>query len=129
MTNSSTSKFIVGCLLGLSVFATDGLGQTWEIFDEDYQLVKRVENGNFMILGNALRINTHDEGLSLLSPEYESFSTMSDTEIYQYLEPWVIIKKGEKYGAFHEYGDEVFSPSFDRIYSYFNLLLGKKGET
>ncbi|WP_114747773.1 WG repeat-containing protein [Pleomorphovibrio marinus] len=129
MTNSSTGKFIIGSLFCAALVASEGKGQTWEIFDEDYKLVKRVENGDFMILGSALRVNNHDSGLSLLSSEYESFSTISDTEIYQYLEPWVIVKKGDKFGALHEYGDEVFTPSYDKIYSYFNLLLGKKGET
>jgi hypothetical protein len=122
-------KCVAGILLSMTIMGSEGFGQTWEIFDDEYQLVKRVENGNFLILGNALRVNTNEDGLSLLSTEYESFSTISDTEIYQYLEPWVIIKKGEKFGAFHEYGDEVFAPTFDKIYSYFNLLLGKKGET
>lgn len=129
MTNSSTGKFIIGSLFCVVLVASEGKGQTWEIFDEDYKLVKRVENGDFMILGNALRVNNHGSGLSLLSSDYESFSTMSDTEIYQYLEPWVIVKKGDKFGALHEYGDEVFTPSYDKIYSYFNLLLGKKGES
>ncbi|MCC5939379.1 MAG: WG repeat-containing protein [Lunatimonas sp.] len=89
--------------------------------------MRKIENGNLSYLGNSLRINTLNNNVSLLSQEYETFFTIKDTKLHQFLEPWVIVSKGEKLGALHEYGDMVFQPEFDHIESYFNLLLGKKG--
>jgi len=105
------------------------LGQTWEIFDHEFKLVRKIQNGNLNILGNALRINTGNEQLSLLSQEYKSFITIEDTRVYQYLEPWIIVSANGKFGALHEYGDLVYPTEYDRIETYFNLLLGQKGET
>ena len=102
-------------------------GQTWEIFDQNFTLERKIRNGELNILGTALRINTKNSHLSLLSNEYESFVSIDDTRVYQYLEPWIIVYSKGKYGALHEYGDWVFPTEYDRIESYFNLLLGKSG--
>ncbi|MFC4873693.1 WG repeat-containing protein [Negadavirga shengliensis] len=115
-----TFLFILG-MVSPSVHA-----QTWEIFDRDYRLIRKIENGNLNILGSALRVNAVGDDLNLLSQEYESFATIDNSSIYQYLEPWVIVKNGGKLGAFHEYGDEVLKPEYDRIENYYNLLLSQK---
>lgn len=113
-------------LLILGTVPLSGPAQTWEIFDRDYHLIRKIENGNLQILGSALRINTVGDDLNLLSQEYESFATIDNSSIYQYLEPWVIVQKQGKFGAFHEYGDEVLKPEYDRIENYYNLLLAQK---
>ncbi|MEX2564942.1 MAG: WG repeat-containing protein [Cyclobacteriaceae bacterium] len=102
-------------------------GQTWEIFDRNYNLIQKVENGNFHILGNALRINDSGENLNLLGQNYEAYSSISGASIYQYLEPWLIVRKNNKFGAFHEYGDQPLPCEYDRIQTFYNLLLAQKG--
>jgi hypothetical protein len=118
---------LIICSLLLILLSGNSFGQTWEIFDQEYKLVRKIQNGNLNILGNALRINTGNQQLSLLSQEYESFITIDDTQVYQYLEPWVIVYSNGKFGALHEYGDLVYRTEYERIESYFNLLLGQKG--
>ncbi|HSI77773.1 MAG TPA: WG repeat-containing protein [Lunatimonas sp.] len=115
------------CSLLLLILSGSASGQTWEIFDQEFKLVRKIQNGNLNILGTALRINTGNQQLSLLSQEYESFITIDDTRVYQYLEPWIIVSANGKFGALHEYGDLVYRTEYDRIESYFNLLLGLKG--
>ena len=122
-----TSKQIYISFL-LILFSGVAWGQTWEIFDQQFKLIQKIQNGDLNILGTALRINTSNQQLSLLSQEYESFITIEDTDVYQYLEPWIIVSKNGKYGALHEYGDVVYRSEYDRIESYFNLLLGQKGK-
>lgn len=119
--------FGLSLLIGIAI-CRNASGQTWEVYDQDYRLLRKIENGNFNILGNALRVNAFQKQLSLLSQEYESFITIDETEVYQYLEPWIIVRKDGKFGTLHEYGDLVFPTEFDRIETYFNLLLGQKGK-
>ncbi|MEX2511446.1 MAG: WG repeat-containing protein [Cyclobacteriaceae bacterium] len=102
-------------------------GQTWEIFDRNYNLIQKVENGNFHILGSTLRINDSGENLNLLGNDYEAYSSISGASIYQYLEPWLIVRKDSLFGAFHEYGDQPLLCEYDRIQTYYNLLLAQKG--
>ncbi|WP_209331606.1 WG repeat-containing protein [Lunatimonas salinarum] len=102
-------------------------GQTWEIYNSDYKLLRKIENGDLNYLGNSLRVNMQNNQVSLLSQDYEEFFTLKDVTLHQFLEPWVIVSKGTNFGALHEYGDMVFEPEFEHIESYFNLLMGKKG--
>lgn len=120
-------KNLFFCSFLLTLFSGNAFCQTWEIFDQEFKLVRKIQNGNLNILGNALRINTGNQRLSLLSQEYESFITIDDTRVYQYLEPWIIVTANGKFGAIHEYGDLVYRTEYDRVESYFNLLLGGKG--
>ncbi|WP_035805551.1 WG repeat-containing protein [Lunatimonas lonarensis] len=107
--------------------ASSAVGQTWEVFDNDYKLLRKIENGNLSYLGNSLRVNTLNSHISLLSQDYESFITIENTKLVRFMEPWIIISKGDKQGALHEYGDLVFPPEYDQIESFFNILMGKKG--
>jgi hypothetical protein len=102
-------------------------GQTWEIYDEDYTLLKKIENNKIKVLGNAVRVSTDGHSLKLLGKDYEPILSINNAEVFQYLQPWIIITANGKYGAYHEYGEEIFSTEYDKIETYYNLLLARKG--
>mgnify|MGYP003668830906 FL=1 len=58
----------------------------------------------------------------------QPFTNIEGASLYQFLEPWIIIKNNEKFGALHEYGEQVLPATYDEIQSYYTLLLGRKGE-
>jgi len=101
--------------------------QVWEVFDQHLNLEKKISHGNIHLLGNSLRINAWENDLSFLGPDYEAFATLDSARLYQYLEPWIIIHNGDKFGAFHEYGEQVLPTIYDEVATYYNLLLSKKG--
>ncbi|MEX2593113.1 MAG: WG repeat-containing protein [Anditalea sp.] len=103
------------------------LGQTWEIYDENYTLIRKIENDKIKVLGNAVRVSTKDSTLKLLSKSYEPILSINNAEVFQYLEPWIIITAKGKFGAYHEYGEEIFPTEYDVIETYYNLLLARKG--
>lgn len=103
------------------------VGQTWEIYDEDYTLVKKIENQRLNILGNAVRVSTTDSSLNLLGREYETIVSVNNAKVFQYLEPWIIVVDDGQFGAFHEYGEKIFDTDYETIETYYNLLLAKKG--
>ncbi|MDN3686969.1 WG repeat-containing protein [Cyclobacterium jeungdonense] len=111
-------------LLSVSI----GFGQTWEVFDQNFNLEKKISPGNIYLLGNSLRINVWENDLSFLDPEYRPFITVDSASLYQYLEPWIIIKNSGKYGAFHEYGEQVLPPIYDEISTFYTHLLARKGQ-
>jgi hypothetical protein len=47
-------------------------------------------------------------------------------EVYQYLEPWILVKGENGIGAYHEYGQLVLPLEYEEIQTYYNLLLAKK---
>lgn len=101
--------------------------QVWEIFDQKLNLEKKISDGDIQLLGNSIRINNWENDLFFLGSDYESFATVDSSSIYQYLEPWIIIKNGNEFGAFHEYGEQVMPTVYDEIATYYNLLLSRKG--
>ncbi|NHE57652.1 WG repeat-containing protein [Cyclobacterium plantarum] len=101
--------------------------QVWEVFDKQLNLEKKISNGDIQLLGNSIRINNWENDLLFLGPDYESFATVDSSSLYQYLEPWIIIKNENKFGAFHEYGEQVMPTVYDEIATYYNLLLARKG--
>ena len=103
------------------------VGQTWEVYDEDLTLVRKIENENINILGNAVRVSTGNNSLNLLGKNYETIVAINDAKVFQYLEPWIIVEQEGKYGAYHEYGEKIFDTEYDVIDTYYNLLLAKKG--
>tara|TARA_R110002074_G_scaffold75130_5_gene171925 strand:- start:514 stop:2097 length:1584 start_codon:yes stop_codon:yes gene_type:complete len=102
--------------------------QTWEVFDNNFHLEKKLAEGEIFLLGNSLRINVADNDLAFLDANYEPFTNIEGASLYQFLEPWIIIKNNEKFGALHEYGEQVLPATYDEIQSYYTLLLGRKGE-
>lgn len=102
-------------------------GQTWEVYDEDFTLVRKIENENINILGNAVRVSTGHNSLNLLGKNYETIVAIDNAKVFQYLEPWIIVEQEGKFGAYHEYGEKIFDTEYDVIETYYNLLLAKKG--
>jgi len=103
------------------------VAQTWEIYDENYTLVRKIENEKIKVLGNAVRVSTNDGTLNLLGKDYETILSIDNAKVFQYLEPWIVISEEGKFGAFHEYGEQIFEADYDVIETYYNLLLAKKG--
>lgn len=113
--------------LVMGTFISFSLGQTWEIYDESYKLLRKIENEKINVLGQSVRVSSNDSVLSLLGKNYEPILTIKNAEVFQYLEPWIIIEENGKFGAFHQYGEQIFGTEYDRIETYYNLLLAKKG--
>src|SRR5690606_17971864 len=111
----------------LGAFTSFSFAQTWEIYDEDFTLLKKIENEKIKVLGNAVRVSTGEGTLNLLGINYEPIVSISNASVFQYLEPWIIITDNGKFGAFHEYGERIFETDYDVIETYYNLLLAKKG--
>src|SRR5690554_5870659 len=101
--------------------------QTWEIYDEDFTLLKKIENEKIMVLGTSLRLSDQGGSFNLLGKNYEPIVNIHNSEIFQYLEPWIIISEDGKLGAYHEYGEEIFKTEYDDIDTYYNLLLARQG--
>ena len=113
--------------ISIGTFITFSMGQTWEIYDEDYTLIKKIENEKIKVLGNAVRVSIGDSMLNLLGTDYEPILSIKNARVFQYLEPWIIITENGKFGAFHEYGERIFETEYDVIETYYNLLLAQKG--
>ncbi|WP_040415420.1 WG repeat-containing protein [Cyclobacterium qasimii] len=120
-------KFFIALLLFV-MFAREGSTQTWEVFDSNFHLEKKLSKGEIFLLGNSLRINVWNNDLSFLDSKYEPFTVIEDASLYQFLEPWIIIKNNDKFGALHEYGEQVLPAIYDEIDTYYTLLLARKGE-
>ncbi|WP_375583898.1 WG repeat-containing protein [Cyclobacterium xiamenense] len=118
--------FLLFAVLWLSPFP-ESRAQTWEVFDSDFNLEKKISSGNIFLLGNSLRINVWENDLSFLDPEYNSFVRIDSARLYQYLEPWIVIKNGDTFGAFHEYGEQVLESEYDEITTFYTHLLARKG--
>lgn len=102
-------------------------GQTWEIYDENFTLQRKITNETIHILGNAVRVSTGENSFNLLGKSYETIVRVDNARVFQYLEPWIIVENNGKFGAYHEYGEKIFEAEYDVIDTYYNLLLAKKG--
>ncbi|WP_194777291.1 WG repeat-containing protein [Pararhodonellum marinum] len=104
--------------------------QQWEVFDYDFNLVQRLNNQEFTLLGEAVRVSKTDKQLKLLNQSYKPFLSLKGEEIYQYLSPWIITKSDDqKMGVYHEYGEEIFSTEFDQIEVLnHQILVEKEGQ-
>ena len=120
-------RFFITLLLTV-LFARVGSTQTWEVFDNDFHLEKKLSKGEIFLLGNNLRINVWDNDLSFLDAKYEPFTVIEDASLYQFLEPWIIIQNKDKFGAIHEYGEQVLPAIYDEIDSYYTRLLARLGD-
>lgn len=106
-------------------FAT---AQSWEVYDEQVQLQSRLIFDKIEILGESVRIGTKGEVISLLSADLKPSTTLEGNSIYQYLEPWILVKGPKGLGAYHEYGQLTLPLEYDQIQTYINMLLANKGD-
>jgi hypothetical protein len=115
---------VAGMLLGIHSISN---AQTWEVYDHNFNLTRKIEKDNIKLLSETVRISELDQQIQLLNPQYKPFYKLKGNHIYQFMEPWIIVSDGDKYGVFHEYGEEVFPVEYDDIQTYYNHLLVKKG--
>ena len=101
--------------------------QSWEVYDTKIKLQSRLIYDEIDILSETVKIGKIGEELSLLSTELKPAVSLEGTEIYQYLEPWILVKGPNGIGAFHEYGQQVLPLEYEKIDTYFNMLLASKG--
>ncbi|MEN2283176.1 WG repeat-containing protein [Algoriphagus sp. SE2] len=108
-------------------FLTFSQAQTWEVYDGEFKLQSRLLYDELDLLSETVRIGKKDSVLSLLSADLKPVVSLLGSEVYQYLEPWILVKGPNGIGAFHEYGQQVLPLEYDEIQTYFNLLLARKG--
>ncbi|MCH7414438.1 WG repeat-containing protein [Belliella sp. R4-6] len=117
-------KIFLICSLLFPIIANS---QSWEIYDHKLNLKSRIAYDQINILGESVRVSTANKQLRLLSKDYKPFLDLKGESVYQYLEPWLIVKGPDGLGAFHEYGEEIFTPDYDDIQIFYTRLLAKKG--
>src|SRR5690554_6631622 len=88
-------------ILMMSMLTSLAIGQTWEVYDEDYKLVRKIENEKINILGNAVRVSTTEGTLNLLGKDYETILSIDNAKVFQYLEPWIIDRKSTRRNVHH----------------------------
>lgn len=121
-------KFVLA-LFTLSICSLQySFSQTWEVYDDEYRLQKRLLYDQVELLSETVRIGKKDSVLSLLSSDLNPAVSLQGSEVYQYLEPWILVKGPNGLGAFHEYGQQVLPLEYDEIQTYFTLLLARKGK-
>jgi hypothetical protein len=108
-------------------FISISQAQTWEVYNDQFRLQTRLIYDEVNLLSETVRIGKKDSILSLLSADLKPAVSLQGNEIYQYLEPWILVKGPTGIGAFHEYGQQVLPLEYDEIETYFNLLLARKG--
>ncbi|SFT87216.1 WG containing repeat-containing protein [Algoriphagus locisalis] len=101
--------------------------QSWEVYNTQLQLQSRLIYDEIDLLSETVRIGKRGNELSLLSNDFKPAVSLVGTEIYQYLEPWILVKGPNGIGAFHEYGQQVLPLEYEKIQTYFNMLLASKG--
>lgn len=101
--------------------------QVYEVYDDQLQLIQKINNDHIYLLSNVIRVSDKNNQLKLLNHRYEPFLEIEGEQIYQYLSPWIIIKKNGKLGAYHEYGEEILKTEYDQIDPYYNQILARKG--
>lgn len=101
--------------------------QTWEVYDLQGKLKSRAIYDRIEVLSESVIIGKDENGLSMLSRDLKPMVNLKGNEIYQYLAPWILVKGPNGIGAFHEYGQQAFPLEYEEIQTYFNFLLGKKG--
>lgn len=79
------------------------------------------------ILGESVTIGKNEKGLYLLSPDLRPMLDLQGEEVYQYLQPWIVVKGPKGLGAFHEYGQLALPLEYEEIKTYTNILLARRG--
>jgi hypothetical protein len=100
--------------------------QTYEVYDYDMNLKTRLVYKSIALLSESVKIGSNEEGLFLLSNDFKPAVNLEGDEIYQFLEPWILVKGPNGIGAFHEYGQKILDLEYDEIETYFNFLLARK---
>jgi hypothetical protein len=124
MVNIELKKLFFSLLL---VFPLIGNAQTWEVFDAKLNLSSRIEYDKISLLSETVRLSTSQQQLKLLNNDYRPFLSIKGESVYQYLEPWIVVKGAQGYGVYHEYGDEIFAPEYDKIEVVYTRILAQKG--
>ena len=120
-------KYILSLWLICSFnFSTLSQAQTWEVYNEQLQLQSRLIYDKIELLSETVRIGKKGDEISLLSKDLTPALVLQGNEVYQYLEPWILVRGENGIGAYHEYGQLVLPLEFEEIQTYYNLLLAKK---
>jgi hypothetical protein len=114
------------CLISSFYFSTLSQAQTWEVYNEQLQLQSRLMYDKIELLSETVRIGKKGDEISLLSKDLTPAVVLQGKEVYQYLEPWILVKGENGIGAYHEYGQLVLPLEYEEIQTYYNLLLAKK---
>lgn len=101
--------------------------QTWEVFDLKGTLQQRAIYERIEILGETVITGKNESGLYLLSPDLRPMLDLQGDEVYQYLQPWIVVKGPKGLGAFHEYGQLALPLEYEEIKTYTNILLARRG--
>lgn len=123
---SNSSRIFLVILIPL-LFSTSVFSQTWDVYDLQGKLKSRAIFDRIEVLSETVITGKNQDGLFLLSRELKPMVDLKGTEIYQYLTPWILVKGPQGIGAFHEYGQLVMPLEYEEIQTYFNFLLGRKG--
>lgn len=123
---SKVYTLTIGLFL-LSFLSTPVQAQTWEVYDTKYDLQARLIYDDIELLSETVRIGKRANQLFLLSADLKPAVSLVGHEVYQYLQPWILVKGAAGIGAFHEYGQQVLPLEYDEIDTYINLLLARKG--
>lgn len=123
---NKTLTLILGLCLTFS-FSNPAISQTWEVYDTNFNLKSRLVYDQIKLLGETVKIGKRDSVLYLLSTDLEPAVSLEGNEVYQYMQPWILVKGAKGIGAFHEYGQKVLPLEYDDIETYFNYLLARKG--
>ncbi len=119
-----TSIFCLNLIFFISASAQS---QTWEVYDSKFQLQSRLMYDTIELLSETVKIGKSGDELFLLTRDFKPALTLEGKEVYQYLEPWILVRSETGIGAYHEYGQQVLKLEYDEIETYFNLLLARKG--
>jgi len=120
-------KYILSlCLISCFYFPIISQAQTWEVYNEQIQLQSRLMYDKIELLSETVRIGKKGDEISLLSKDLTPAVVLQGKEVYQYLEPWILVKGENGIGAYHEYGQLVLPLEYEEIQTYYNLLLAKK---
>lgn len=114
------------CLICSFYFSMSSQAQTWEVYNEQLQLQSRLIYDKIELLSETVRIGKKGDEISLLSKDLTPAVVLQGKEVYQYLEPWILVKGENGIGAYHEYGQLVLPLEYEEIQTYYNLLLAKK---
>ncbi|WP_339863946.1 WG repeat-containing protein [uncultured Algoriphagus sp.] len=115
------------CLLSTFFISEAAHSQSWEVYNTNIQLQSRLIYDEIELLSETVKIGKKGSELSLLSNDLRPAVSLVGTEVYQYLEPWILVKGPKGIGAFHEYGQQVLPLEYEKIQTYFNMLLASKG--
>ena len=114
-------------LISTFLISEAAYSQSWEVYDTKIQLQSHLIYDEIDLLSETVRIGKKGNELLLLSNDLRPAVSLVGTEIHLYVEPWIIVKGPNGLGAFHEYGQQVLPLEYDKIDTYFTMLLASKG--